>query len=309
MPDINYWIPGYGNGVVEPNPDWWSYWPHSQTAYLTIGDVYHSAWTECPNPNDPESQRAYSVLTKQTFIPIFGDGGAFYSASAGGSEPSTYLKRRDGVMRFGEKAVDYARDSLVYELPYLNPIYDYYLKVSSYRETGNDWTQALSVDGVTARSVRFAPGRVDTAWIKVPPVLYRQDRKVVFSLKKVRGDYVTSLGLTLYQRDPRRGKGGGQSGEAVSQPVREVFAVYPNPVKGQAQIEYSMKEPGVISLSIYDIMGRLVKTIVNDIKPAGVYHAAWDGRSQDGGRAPIGVYLLRLNASGVTKTAKVTLLR
>jgi len=301
MPDINYWIPGYGNGVVEPNPAWWSYWPHSQTAYLTIGDVYHSAWTECPNPNDP--QPSYSVLTKQTFIPIFGDGGAFYSASAGGSEPSPYLKKRDGVMRFGERSVDFSRDSLVYELPYLNPIYDYYLKISSYRETGNDWTQALSVDGLTARSVRFAPNRVDTAWIKIPPELYRQDRKVVFSLKKVRGDYVTSLGLTIYQRDPRRGKGGGQAGEVVELLGREVFAVYPNPVKDQAQIEFSLNAPGKVNLSVYDVMGRLVQRVVYGEKPAGIHRVTWDGV------APSGVYFLRLNTSEGTKTKRLAVVR
>ena len=204
----------------------------------------------------------------------------------------------------------FSRDSLVYEFPLLDPNYDYYLKVSSYRETGNDWTQALSVDGGAYRALRFAPNRVDTAWIQIPPMAYERDRKVMFSLKNVQGDYVTSLGLTLYQRDPkRRGKGGPQSGEPASLNASERFAVYPNPMKAETQIEYSLKAPGEVNLSVYDIMGRLVRTVVNGKQPAGVHRATWDGKAQAGLRVPGGVYLLKLNATGVTKTAKVIMVR
>jgi hypothetical protein len=305
MFDINYWSPTYGSGTVQPNPATWSYWTHSQAAYLTIGDAFFSAWTESPNPNQPP----YTVLTKQTFFPMLGDGDAYYSAAAGGSEPSPYNRKRDGVMRFGEKAVDFARDSLVYELPFLSPMYDYFLKVSSYRETGSNWTQGISVDGVTARSVRFAPNRVDTAWIKIPPELYKQDRKVSFSLKNLRGDYVTALGVTIYQRDPKRGKGGGQAGEPVAVPAKEVFAVYPNPTKGQAQIEYSLKSSSSVRLGIYDVTGRLVRDVVNEAQPAGVHRASWDGKNASGHQASSGIYFVRLIAPEVNKTARFVVVR
>ena len=71
------------------------------------------------------------------------------------------VSSRDGVLRFADKTVDFARDSLVYELPYLDPAYDYYLKVYSYREEGSNWAQGLSVDGSFNRAIQFASNRVD----------------------------------------------------------------------------------------------------------------------------------------------------
>jgi hypothetical protein len=212
-------------------------------------------------------------------------------------------------MRFADKAVDFARDSLVYELPYLDPQYDYYLRVSSYREAGSNWAQALSVGDSLIRSVQFRSNRVDTAWIKIPPKAYQRDRKVVFALKKVSGDYVTSLGLMLYQRDPLRGKGGPQSGGLTGQPAQEMFAVCPNPTKGEVQVEYSLMSPGKVSLSVFDITGRLIREIVDGGMPAGVYRAAWDGRDQAGKLSGSGVYFLRLNTPERVKTKRLVVVR
>ena len=223
--------------------------------------------------------------------------------------PLPFCLKRDGVLRFADKAVDFARDSLVYELPYLDPHYDYFLKVSSYREAGNGWSQAISVNDSLIRTVQFLSNRVDTAWLRIPPKAYQRDHKVVFSLKNVRGDYVTSLGLTLYQRDPRRGKGGGQTGEVVELPGKVVFAVYPNPVKDQAQIEYSLKAPGQVVLSVYDVIGRQVRRVISGLQPAGVHRVVWDGKDESARVVSNGVYLVRLNSPDATRTARVVVVR
>ena len=135
-------------------------------------------------------------------------------------------------------------------------------------------------------------------------------------LKNLRGDYVPALGLTLFQRDPKPrgmnggGQGGGpQAGEPVSMPYREVFAVYPNPVKGQAQIEYSLKVPGVVNLSVYDVMGRLVQKVVDGKQPAGVHKAFWEGKGADGRLVSSGIYFVRLNSPEKAKTARVVVVR
>lgn len=318
QPDVWYWAqnPQWPSDRVEYNEGTWSYWPHSQMAYWdgpggTGADLW-AAWTESPNPGQPP----YTTRTKHlTFAPPLpppgGDSfGSYYGVQSGQDTASPYCRRRDGVMKFRDKAVDFARDSLVYELPYLNPIYDYFVKVSSYRETGTNWAQALSVNGKTARTVRFVPNKVDTAWFKVPPEAYARDRKVAFSLKNLRGDYVTTLGITLYQRDPKRGgKGGPQAGEPIVAPVREVFAVYPNPTKSQAQIEYSLKAHGKVDLSVYDVTGRLVRRVVDGIRPAGVHRAVWDGKDETGRSLSSGIYLFRLSSPEKTRTARIVVVK
>jgi hypothetical protein len=315
MFDINYWRADWGTrGVVLENLNEWSYWVHSQMNFNDIigqTDLW-TAWTESPNPS---SNPPFRVLTNWTPMPsFFGPGeeefGPYYRVLTGRDTASVYCKKRDGVMRFGNKAVDFSRDSLVYELPFLDPNYDYYLKVTSYRETGNDWTQALCLDGNLARTVQFAPNRVDSIRVRIPPELYTRDRKVRFALKNVRGDYVTGLGLILFQRDPKsRGKGGGQAGEPVSLPVKEVFAVYPNPVHSQAQVEYSLKAPGKVSLSVYDITGRHVRSIEDGVKQAGVHKAIWDGKDASGRQTASGIYFVRLNSPESTKTARLVVVR
>jgi hypothetical protein len=326
--DIYKWSSTYNQ---TPNPiqttTFWSYWPHSQMAYWFnwqgwIGADLWSAWTERTTQNSGP----YLVFTNFTSFPavpppgaggdgdagpVVGSTGSYYQVYAGQDTPSAYCRKRDGVLRFSKKAVDFARDSLVYELRYLNPMYDYFVRVASYRETGSDWTEAISLDGKALRTVQFAPNKVDTAWFKIPLELYQDDHRVVVTARKVRGDYVTRLGMTLFQVDPKnRGKGGGpQLGEPVSLPVREVFAVFPNPMSSQTQIEYSLKAPGQVNLSVYDVTGRMVRKLVHGTQPAGVFKASWDGKDANGRSVVGGVYFLRLTSPEKTKTARLVVVR
>jgi hypothetical protein len=321
QPDIYFWRPTGMTGDLSNNTSEWSYWTHSQMSYNEPDLFTHlwSAWTERDNATPPN----YRVLTKHTTFPFFGPGlggglsdyGSYYNVLAGQDTASEYCLKRDGVLRFADKAVDFARDSLVYELPYLDPVYDYYLKVYSYRERGNDWAQGFSFNSGPLRTVQFASNRVDPIRVQIPPELYAQDRKVRFVLKNLHGDYVPALGLTLFQRDPKPrgmnggGQGGPQAGEPVSMPCRDVFAVYPNPVKGQAEIEYSLKTPSSVRLDIYDVTGRLVREVVSGAQPAGVLRATWDGRGDNGRQVSSGIYFLRLTSPGLNKTARFVVVR
>lgn len=104
------------------------------------------------------------------------------------------------------------------------------------------------------------------------------------------------------------GKGGFRTKNGGRSPLKDVFAVYPNPMNRQTQVEYSLKAPGKVNLSVYDLEGRLVQRIVDAEQPAGVYHTAWDGRGQDGRTAPAGVYFFRLSMPDKTKTARVVMI-
>jgi hypothetical protein len=319
MFDTYYYRADWGTRApVVANPTEWSYWVHSQMTYNDlIGQTYlWTAWTESPNPG----ASPFRVLTNFTSMPSFfgpgdADFGPYYRVLAGQDTASVYCLKRDGVLRFADKAVDFARDSLVYELPYLDPVYDYYLKVYSYRETGENWAQGLSVDGSLNRTIQFASNRVDTIRVRIPPELYVEDRKIRFVLKNLRGDYVPALGITLFQRDPKPrgmnggGQGGGQAGVPVSMPYREVFAVYPNPVKGQAQIEYSLMAPGEVDLAVYDVTGRLVRRVVEGVVQVGVHRVSWDGKDRDGRKVSSGIYFVKLSSPDQSKMARLIVVR
>ena len=88
---------------------------------------------------------------------------------------------------------------------------------------------------------------------------------------------------------------------------------YPNPFTRETVIRYSVlavsgKRPAV-SVKVYDISGRLVKTLVNKTQKSGYYTIKWDGTNNAGRKLSSGIYFIRLNAGKVSQTKKIILMR
>jgi flagellar hook assembly protein FlgD len=64
-----------------------------------------------------------------------------------------------------------------------------------------------------------------------------------------------------------------------------------------------------VTLDIFDVKGRRVKTLINGIKPAGRYKAQWNGRNSRGNSVSSGVYYYRLAAGKKIITKKLVLMR
>ncbi len=85
---------------------------------------------------------------------------------------------------------------------------------------------------------------------------------------------------------------------------------YPNPFNPTTTIRYSLPINKRVSLRIYDMMGRVVRTLVDDqVQSAGSYKVQWDGRNQHGTRVSSGVYLYSLEFGNFKKTKSMTLLK
>jgi hypothetical protein len=84
---------------------------------------------------------------------------------------------------------------------------------------------------------------------------------------------------------------------------------FPNPFNPVTRISFSLKAKGHISLRIYDVSGRLVCILIDEIRDAGSYETVWDG-TNDGGRATAsGIYFCRMEAPDYERTLKMVLLR
>ena len=84
----------------------------------------------------------------------------------------------------------------------------------------------------------------------------------------------------------------------------------PNPFNPETIITYSLATPGHVAIRIYDVAGRLVRTLVDRVEAAGVQSARWEGRSDIGGQAASGVYFYRITYPDGSHSAKqMTLLR
>ena len=93
-------------------------------------------------------------------------------------------------------------------------------------------------------------------------------------------------------------------------PITEVeLAIYPTPSNGAATLAYALPTRGTVTLEIYDVQGRLVRQLVNEMVPAGRHTVTWTGEDRAGGRAATGVYLARLRAGGRELHKRIVWLR
>jgi len=87
-------------------------------------------------------------------------------------------------------------------------------------------------------------------------------------------------------------------------------APVPNPANPGTRIGFTVARDGVVRLTIHDLAGRLVRTLVaGDVLAAGPHDRRWDGRDDGGRTLPSGVYLARLSAGREAATRRVTLVR
>ncbi len=82
------------------------------------------------------------------------------------------------------------------------------------------------------------------------------------------------------------------------------LAVSPNPFDDETTITFTVPTSGRVRLSVYDVAGRRVRTLVDRLYSEGVYTSAWDGRRGNGSRVPRGVYFYRLHEPPVTTTIR-----
>jgi hypothetical protein len=83
---------------------------------------------------------------------------------------------------------------------------------------------------------------------------------------------------------------------------------YPNPFNPTTTIRYTLDKPGLVSLSIYNIMGQKIKSF-NRTETSGQHTFAWDGTMSSGADAPSGVYIYRLDTEHGSLAKKMHLVR
>jgi len=80
-------------------------------------------------------------------------------------------------------------------------------------------------------------------------------------------------------------------------------ANYPNPFNPSTRIEFQIPEQARVNLTVFDILGRPVKTLLDGDLPASAgspYFVLWDGTDARGGNAPSGIYFYRMKVTGVS---------
>jgi hypothetical protein len=100
----------------------------------------------------------------------------------------------------------------------------------------------------------------------------------------------------------------GAKGDAVP----ERFALHnavPNPFNPQTTLSFSLPEASHVQLAVYDVSGRLITTLLDEDRGAGVHEVVWDGRDDLQQHLSSGVYFYRIQAGSFVETKRMVLLK
>ncbi len=84
---------------------------------------------------------------------------------------------------------------------------------------------------------------------------------------------------------------------------------YPNPFNPTTTISYSLPDAGNVRLVVYDLLGRNVRTLVDDYQTKGLQEIMWDARDDAGVKVSTGIYIYRIETENFTESRKMILLK
>ena len=83
-----------------------------------------------------------------------------------------------------------------------------------------------------------------------------------------------------------------------------LYPAYPNPFNPVVYFDYLISDYRLINISIYDIYGKMITTLVNDYQTASLHSTKWDATQY-----PSGIYFIKVSSEGLNKTQKIILLK
>ena len=96
-----------------------------------------------------------------------------------------------------------------------------------------------------------------------------------------------------------------QNGSDIAEKFNtELLTNYPNPFNPSTRISYSLQKEGKVSIKIYNTLGQEVKTLVDEIKPAGSYEAVFNAAE-----LPSGIYIYRMQSGEYVASKKMLLIK
>lgn len=84
---------------------------------------------------------------------------------------------------------------------------------------------------------------------------------------------------------------------------------YPNPFNPETRIQYQLAENSIVQISVFNILGQKVRTLVNSVQPAGVHQVVWNGRDEAGQMVTSGMYIYKMQAGARTDFRRMVLLK
>jgi hypothetical protein len=193
----------------------------------------------------------------------------------------------------------------VYLWAYINQPQDDYLDIQVSTDGGTNWTTIRHIAAINLN-----------AWnvydFTLSPFDFTFTNQVRMRFRAVDGgaDTIIDCGMDDFTIRSLR-----STTQAVEQPTGATPVSYallpsqPNPFNPSTEIRYLLPKGEKVKLTVFDVTGRELKTLVDEDVPAGSHAVRWDGTDRDGRAQASGVYFYRLEAGKYTQTHRMTLLK
>ncbi|HIA95092.1 MAG TPA: choice-of-anchor B family protein [Candidatus Marinimicrobia bacterium] len=84
---------------------------------------------------------------------------------------------------------------------------------------------------------------------------------------------------------------------------------YPNPFNPNTAIKYSLGTNSFVNLTIFDLSGNTIKTLVNKSQVKGIHFSQWNGLNENGNRVPSGMYFIKIKSGAYSQSRKMVFLK
>jgi len=84
---------------------------------------------------------------------------------------------------------------------------------------------------------------------------------------------------------------------------------FPNPFNPDTKIQFALPNNGHVQLAVYNVLGQMVRTLVDQDMTAGNHTVNWDGKNGDGQQVSSGIYFYRVSADNFSATKKMMMLK
>ncbi len=150
---------------------------------------------------------------------------------------------------------------------------------------------------------------------KIIDRFFDPDTTVFFRMIAIKAEIFESGWSNFFKLSPSNQGSGGNNTTTDVEEIAEIpstFALhqnYPNPFNPETTIEYDLPRSTQVEISIYNLAGKKIKTLINQNQNAGNYRTIWDGRNDSNNLVASGVYLYMITTSKFQKVKKCLFLK
>jgi hypothetical protein len=133
---------------------------------------------------------------------------------------------------------------------------------------------------------------------------------IIFMISSISAGDVNAVPVTIIADD--FGQFSGYLNTLVEGSLPKEFTLhsnYPNPFNPSTVISYDLSRETAVKLNVYDMKGRRINALVNQVQSAGRHHVRWNAKDARGNGISAGVYLYRLEAGGKVFTEKMIFMK